>query len=102
MQRNIMGNDLNTFSQSSNAEVEAHGSSSCYYAIVRTKNGILLIRVCRCGGYIDKSYLRNKTQIDMADIGDGVELHLNSSCRYQKSRNQNGVYMFRLVCYCPT
>ena len=81
---------------------EKHKSDLCKYESIKIDGITYLIRYCYCYRYNDKSHLANHPKRIQAE--DGVELHVYDNriwrCHYERI-SKNGVYVFRLVCYCP-
>lgn len=86
----------------------------CFYDGIKNNYYHVLIRICKCGLYKDlTSWLDNahKGYMDMADLEEGTELHLNKSnserdCKFEITTNPHDIkettYLLRKrFCECP-
>ena len=80
---------------------ETHVYAYCRYVFVVMNNIGFLIRVCHCGNYVNKEILI-KIGLNPSDIGDGVEIHVSPSCKYNRTYNDSTkTFTLTRMCYCP-
>jgi len=84
---------------------EYHSQHNCYFvqqSMVITRSGFpfyMLYRHCSCGQYNSKHEIARKQYVYIHEFGDGIEFHLNSSCRYVQKREGANLRLEQL-CYC--
>lgn len=99
------------FSRTSNRET--HYNERCRYKILHgctithtnLKNVTILIRVCKCGYYADKSDMKKKKIFKLDEIMDGIEVHTSSRCHYVVDVRHwcfSTSFEFRKIDYCPS
>ena len=93
---------------------EKHHHSGCCYEVLKnctikgSKLGkvIILIRICKCGNYNDKSELRGMKEFALDDLLiEGVEIHVADKCHFKIGIDKGCIwtdYNFRKLCYCPS
>ena len=93
---------LDAFVNSRTYNEEIHYDARCQFIVLSNRKitgtritGVtFLIRKCHCGYFLNKAYLANRTEISLAEIGDGVEAHISPDCYYTVQE-----YGFLGMCY---
>lgn len=83
-----------TVRQSNGGHSEQHKAGyECYFEVlsdwVITGTSFrvhILVRVCNCDWYDDKSEMLNRKYIYRSEIGDGLELHVTENCTYMPKK----------------
>ena len=112
--------DINNLKQklrySKKPRTETHYQEGCCYAILEdcsiSESGLgkvtILIRICKCSEYKDRSELLDRKKFALDELLDtGIEIHVATikTCYYKITVDKGWIwndYNFRKLCYCPS
>ena len=88
---------------------ETHTQHGCQYQSFYMNKRIrgtnirikVLIRICKCGKQTNREAFLDRKNIELWEVGDGVEFHLDNRCKYYEPKGSAGsVREFLKECYC--
>lgn len=108
-----MANDINEyyyeqhFKGSRTTAPEIHNDRRCRYIARKNcqvydadesyiiDNILILVRICFCGNFTNNVRFANRMQFRLHEIGDGLEAHFHTECRYTEKRGRSLTYYYK-------